>query len=48
MAVRFDIRCRDGLSCYTALMTYNAILTIECLVKDFLLIPESHPAMRRR
>lgn len=35
MAVRFDIRCRDGLSCYTALMTYNAILTIECLVKDF-------------
>ncbi len=21
--------------CYTALMTYNAILTIECLVEDF-------------
>ncbi len=31
----FDIRCRDGFSCYTALMTYNAILTIECLVEDF-------------
>ncbi len=28
----FDIRCRDGFSCYTALMTYNAI---ECLVEDF-------------
>ncbi len=27
-----DIRCRDGFSCYTALMTYNAI---ECLVEDF-------------
>ena len=35
MAVPFDIRCRDGFSCYTALMTYNAILTIECLVEDF-------------
>ncbi len=22
-------------ACYTALMTYNAILTIECLVEDF-------------
>ncbi len=32
MAVRFDIRCRDGFSCYTAPMTYNAI---ECLVEDF-------------
>ncbi len=31
----FDIRCRDGFSCYTALMTYNAISTIECLVEDF-------------
>ncbi len=30
-----DIRCRDGFSCYTAPMTYNAILTIECLVEDF-------------
>ena len=35
MAVRFDIRCRDSFSCYTALMTYNAISTIECLVEDY-------------
>ncbi len=27
-----DIHCRDAFSCYTALMTYNAI---ECLVEDF-------------
>ncbi len=29
------IRCDDGFSCYTALMTYNAISAIECLVEDF-------------
>ncbi len=26
--------CPNG-ACYTALMTYNAILAIECLVEDF-------------
>ena len=25
----FGIRCHDGFYCYTALMTYNAISTIE-------------------
>ncbi len=33
--MRFGIRCHDDLSCYTALMTYNGILTIECFVEDY-------------
>ncbi len=31
----FDIRYNHGFSCYTALIKYNAILAIECIVEDF-------------